>query len=630
MKSCTTSILFSFLFCLHSFAQQQFTTEVLVVGGSTGGTAAAIQCARMGVKVTMVEPTPWLGGMLTAAGVSCTDGNDELPGGIWQEFREALYKHYGTRNLFSGWVSETCFEPHVGDSIFKAWSQKENNLTVMYGWYFDKAIKTNNKVTGARFINREGRSITISATIVIDATDLGDVYADAGAGFDIGMEDKVYAKESMAPGKNDVIQDLTWTAILKDYGTGADKTIDRPDNYDSTKYFCCCQTAPCINGKPYNVDAKKMLDYGKLPNNKYMINWPAHGNDWYINVIATKQIDREKQLQDARNNTLGFVYFIQTVLGFKHLGIAEEFPSEHKLAMIPYHREGRRLKGIVRLNANHLTSPFDQPEKLYRTGIAVGDYPVDHHHGTDKKVPSINFPKVPSFNVPLGSLIPASIEGLIVCEKGISVSNIVNGSTRLQPCVLLTGQAAGVMAALCIQQKISARAINIRSVQSELLKFKAYIMPYIDVKPSDPNWEAIQRIGATGILRGTGKPEGWANKTFFYPDSTISEKELAIGLHDFEKGFPLKNYTSTKPLSIANAWDMIVEMQHYLRLKLGVPHKYPPIIHNEWKKVAQESLGIEDIDGNKPITRKQLAVFLNSLSQNPFDQKISMTGFLKQ
>ncbi|MBK6936955.1 MAG: FAD-dependent oxidoreductase [Chitinophagaceae bacterium] len=85
---------------------------------------------------------------------------------------------------------------------------------------------------------------------------------------------------------------------------------------------------------------------------------------------------------------------------------------------------------------------------MYRTGISVGDYPVDHHHAQyPGKVPEIEFPSVPAYNIPMGALIPEKIDGLIVCEKGISVSNIVNGTTRLQPVVLLTGQAAGMLAA---------------------------------------------------------------------------------------------------------------------------------------------------------------------------------------
>mgnify|MGYP003542465038 FL=1 len=122
-----------FLCCCSMFAYSQrivrrVATQVLVIGGGVGGTAAAIQSARMGVKTILIEPTIMLGGMLTAAGVSCTDGNDQLPSGMWEEFRQALYKHYGRSKLNTGWVSNTNFEPSVADSIFKAWTEKEKNL----------------------------------------------------------------------------------------------------------------------------------------------------------------------------------------------------------------------------------------------------------------------------------------------------------------------------------------------------------------------------------------------------------------------------------------------------------------------------------------------------------------------
>jgi ribulose 1,5-bisphosphate synthetase/thiazole synthase len=78
-------------------AQKVVYTDVLVVGGGAGGTAAGLQSARLGVKTIIAEETTWLGGMLSAAGVTATDGNHRLPSGIWNEFREALYKVYETK-----------------------------------------------------------------------------------------------------------------------------------------------------------------------------------------------------------------------------------------------------------------------------------------------------------------------------------------------------------------------------------------------------------------------------------------------------------------------------------------------------------------------------------------------------
>jgi hypothetical protein len=103
-------------------AQKTFKTEVLVVGASASGIAAGIQSARMGANTIIAEPSTWLGGMITAAGVCAFDGNHNLPSGIFGEFRAALYKVYGGPSKVStGWVSNTLFEPHVGDSILKQW-----------------------------------------------------------------------------------------------------------------------------------------------------------------------------------------------------------------------------------------------------------------------------------------------------------------------------------------------------------------------------------------------------------------------------------------------------------------------------------------------------------------------------
>ena len=62
-------------------------TDLLVVGGGASGVAAGIQAARMGIKTLIVEEGTWLGGMLTAAGVSAVDGNYHLRAGFWGKQR---------------------------------------------------------------------------------------------------------------------------------------------------------------------------------------------------------------------------------------------------------------------------------------------------------------------------------------------------------------------------------------------------------------------------------------------------------------------------------------------------------------------------------------------------------------
>jgi hypothetical protein len=176
-----------------------------------------------------------------------------------------------------------------------------------------------------------------------------------------------------------------------------------------------------------------------------------------------------------------------------------------------------------------------------------------------------------------------------VAEKNISVSNIVNGTTRLQPVVLLTGQAAGALAAYCVHNKIQPRNANIRSVQQLLLNAKCFIMPYVDVKPDDVYWEAIQKIGATGILKGVGKSEGWANKTYFYPDSTIGHDEFRDAINNFIPCLPIPDTIIRRPIQIKEAWDMLIKLQHVLRVKKNIPHPWPSIIKDEQKTVWEQN-----------------------------------------
>jgi hypothetical protein len=131
----------------------------------------------------------------------------------------------------------------------------------------------------------------------------------------------------------------------------------------------------------------------------------------------------------------------------------------------------------------------------------------------------------------MGALIPENTQGLVVCEKGISVSNIANGTTRLQPVVLLTGQAAGMLAAISFKQNIAVQNVSITAVQKALLQEKVYLMPYADVKHTDGAFEAVQWIGSWGIIKGIGKSVGWANKTYFKPDSLVTFAEMSAGLN---------------------------------------------------------------------------------------------------
>ena len=613
---------FSLLLVIDAQAQTSYKTDVLVIGASASGIAAGIQSARMGVRTIIAEPTTWLGGMITAAGVCAFDGNHSMPSGLFGEFREALHKVYGGASKVStGWVSNTLFEPHVGDSIFKSMVLHTKGLTVKYQFQFVSAIKNNNAITGAIFVHQPtNQKVTIYAKQVIDATELGDVLANAGVPYSLGMEASAVTGEDVHVSEtNDIVQDITYVAILKDYGKGSDKTIVMPKNYNPSEFDGACSDYYFNTAKPKpNVDAKKMLDYGKLPNQKYMINWPNSGNDIYLNIVEMSEADREKELVKAKEQTLRFIYFIQHQLGFKNLGLADdEYPTTDKLPLIPYHRESRRVKGLVRFDVKHIAKPFDSSNPLYKTGIAVGDYPIDHHHKKNLKAPQhLDFYPVPSFNIPLGALIPQNVNGLIIAEKSISVSNVVNGTTRLQAIALLIGQAAGTLAAQSVQQNLDAQNIPVRKVQLGLLNSNAYIMPYFDVPQNHPQFIAAQKIGATGILKGEGVPYSWANRTLFHPDSLVNRLAL---VHDIAELCILTPKQQTY-LSVSDAIDIIIEIakNHSLTTKSSSWNLSNKKLLTNQIKLAWQRWKFGSFNTNIHLTRIQFAQLLDA-TINPFE-----------
>lgn len=596
----------------------QVSPDVLVVGGGASGVCAAVQAARMGVKTVILEEGPWIGGMLTSAGVSCVDGNYNLRGGLFGEFADSLAVRYGGWDaLKTGWVSNINFEPQVGQEIL-------TNIAAGCGEFLDvrrhvRVLKVS-KEEGRWHVlaaDRSGRERRYVAEVLIDGTELGDIARMCGVDYRTGMDSSSETGESIAPqNANDVIQDLTYVVFLKDYGPESDMTIPEPDGYDAALFYNCALNAR--NTIPETGQtiwpAEMMITYGRTPGGRYMINWPIYGNDYYINTIDMSPEERSEAYKAAKNFTLCFVYFIQTELGMKNLGIADDvFPTEDGLALMPYHRESRRIVGEAFLTVDAVAKPYDYKCPYYRTGIAVGDYAVDHHHFRHpnwKTLPDLHFYPVPSFNVPAGVMIPAQndIDNLIVAEKSVSVSNLINGATRLQPVVMQIGQAAGAMAALAVIDDTPARSIGIRRLQQVLLDAGCYIMPYLDLLPGDEHFDELQRIGATGVMRGEGRNVGWSNQTWFRAGDSLLAEELYIDEFFPQKTMPVISGTVT-----------VGELMSYTRAvcdSLGYEALVTPMAFDD--RQIWEELALTDYSPERVATRLEAAVVIDNLV-SPFD-----------
>ena len=418
------------------------------------------------------------------------------------------------------------FEPSVGNKVFHELAEAEQNLMIEYK---AKPVEVLQKADGTwlvKFEREDGKTFRVKARILIDGTELGDIAKLMGVGYDLGMDNRKMTGEDIAPDSaRNIVQDITMVAILKDYGR--DVTMDEPQDYDPSEFACTCETGLCPDpdDRSHNYSPGYMMSYGRLPNGKYMINWPFAGNDFYVNLVDMSPEEREEALEEAKAKTLRYVYFIQKQLGFNHLGLADdEFPTDDRLPLMPYHRESRRIHGLTRFTLNHITTPYETADPLYRTSIAVGDYPVDQHHlaykGLDT-LPKISFYPIPSYGLPMGVIIPMDVDNMLVTEKSVSVSNIANGSTRLQPVVTQIGQAAGAIAALAVHAGVKPSDVNVRDVQRAILDAGGYIMPFLDVDKNDKRFKPYQRIGASGVLRGEGRNVGWSNQTWLRADDPL-------------------------------------------------------------------------------------------------------------
>ena len=459
--------------------------DVVVIGGGAGGTCAAIEAARGGARVLVVEQTPWLGGMLTSAGVSAIDGNYRLRGGLFGEFTDSLAARYGSYEaLKSGWVSNILFNPRVGAQVLRNMANQAG-VELRMG-------------TSLCHSERRGKSpwkLTLSdgtrihARILIDGTELGDVAAALGVA---ELKDRVTA------------QDLTYVAIVKDYDHPVAPV--KPEGYDPQLYRHCCDT----------WDKDMMLSYGRLPDGHIMLNWPQSGNDYFAEYLDMTPSERTRAYEEAKQRTLGYLYYLQTELGYTKLGVADDvYPTEDGLPFFPYFREARRIAGRDTMTVEAARHPYDFD--LYTRAIAVGDYPVDHHHNQNPRREELShlwFGKIPSFSVPLGVVIPVETDDFLVADKAMSSSWEMNGGTRLQPVVMGVGQAAGALAARAVATGRHPHEVPAGEVQDMLLDHGCYLLPFLDLKPSDPGFRELQEAGVRGAVRGVGRTVGWSNETW--------------------------------------------------------------------------------------------------------------------
>ncbi|MEG3066482.1 FAD-dependent oxidoreductase [Acetomicrobium sp.] len=108
------------------------------------------------------------------------------------------------------------------------------------------------------------------------------------------------------------------------------------------------------------------------------------------------------------------------------------------------------------------------------------------------------------FKYPLKSLYPR-IWTVFWRRKNLSMTRLASGALRLQPITMLTGQAAGTIAAAAVKEGVPPREVNVLKVQRILLEAgdRLSLCVFSDVPPNHPFWPAVQMA----TIRGWMKPE---------------------------------------------------------------------------------------------------------------------------
>lgn len=180
--------------------------DVVVYGASAAGVIAAIQCARLGRSVILIEPTSHLGG-LTTAGLGKTDsGNKAVIGGLAREFYRRIRTFYensgkwthetrdefvangGARALSSQDDAQWAFEPHAAREVFEA-MLREARVPVVLEDPIDLDRRRGIQRNGSRIeavVTEAGN--TYRGRVFVDATYEGDLVAMAGVSYTVGRE----------------------------------------------------------------------------------------------------------------------------------------------------------------------------------------------------------------------------------------------------------------------------------------------------------------------------------------------------------------------------------------------------------------------------------------------------------
>lgn len=541
-----------------SVEPEPVSCDVLVVGGSLGGVAAALAAAQGHHSVCLTEETYWLGGQMTAQGVAALDENAYVEStgatATYQRMREAIRHDYRAHDRLSNagarerhfnpggcWVSALCFEPRTGFEVLRTMLQPYIAGGFLRVFLRTKAVaveRSGNQVKSVLAYGFEDqRWIAFHAAYILDATDTGELLPLAGANYVTGAESRNVTGEPHArdgDGDPNDIQSFTYTFVLtRGLATGEAhaSVLPKPPEYEvhragqpytltiddgdgRTLTYRVFQKAPGTEGAFWTyrrlVAADNFREPGAPPEMS-MINWP--GNDYCGPGLLSKNPDQQAEaLREAKLTSFGLAYWLQNEVprddgsghGYPELELVPQaLGSTDGLSQFPYIRESRRIEALETIREPDISAAYQKGARAqpFADSVGIGFYPIDIHSCSKHDFSSPTKP----FQIPLGALIPRSFANLLAASKDIGTTHLTNGAYRLHPVEWAIGEAAGTLADFALDrnlppQSVQADPLLTQQLQLKLLERGAPIYWFDDLPPGDPAFLAIQFLAAQGIF----------------------------------------------------------------------------------------------------------------------------------
>lgn len=507
--------------------------DVVVYGGTASGVMAAVQTARMGKTVVLIEPTRHLGGM-TSGGLGATDvGWETAIGGLAREFHQRIAQKYGDDRYWTWQKREDyippgpasrakdrsimwAFEPKVALEVLND-LLREHKIPVRYGERLD--LKRGVTKAGGRIVEIAMESGALfRGRMFIDATYEGDLMAGAGVAYTVGRESRSTYGESLngistkyryaheRPDEIDayVIKGDPRSGLLPSVlpRIPADGEADR--GIMASCFRMCLTNVPANRipiAKPADYDERnyelllRSIEAGRIskfygpspmPNGKtdcnstepFSTNFVGMNHDYPDGDYAR----REKIVAAHKSYQLGFMWTLQhhpRVPADVRRTVGEwglpkdEFQNDGHWSPQLYIREGRRMIGELVMIQQHCESLEKVPEP-----VGMGSYTMDSHYvqrfvdarGVVRQEGNFDRRIQQPYGIGFHALVPQRGQ----CENllvpvCLSASHVAYGSIRMEPVFMILGQSAAAAACLAIEDGAAVQEVNYAKLRARLL-----------------------------------------------------------------------------------------------------------------------------------------------------------------